>query len=177
MASSLHMAAVEDDRRHTPGPESLPLWNESFWFAFYDPASEVGATIRVGIHANRDDANIYLFLTHGREVVHSLIDFHAAVPPMEDRRLAIAGYTIEWVTPLESFRLRYEQGWHSLDVVGEGFSPTYLSASPPDSTSDQIPRHIEHAGTVTGNITIAGTRYSVDCLGHRDHSWGGERDW
>jgi len=177
MASSVHMATVEDDQRHTPGPDSKPLWNESFWFAFYDPGSEIGATIRVGIHPNRDDANIYLFLTHRGEVVHSIVDYHAPVPPMEDGRLALHGYTIEWTKPLESFRLRYEQGWHSLDVTWEGFSPTYLYAFPPESTSDQVPRHIEHAGKVRGTITIAGTEHSIDCFGHRDHSWGGERDW
>ena len=44
-------------------------------------------------------------------------------------------------------------------------------------SEDLIPRHIEHAGTVTGTVTIAGVKHPLDCLAHRDHSWGGERDW
>src|SRR5437899_927299 len=49
MATTTHMATVEDDARHTPGPGSLPLWNESLWFPFYDPGSEVGVVLRAGV--------------------------------------------------------------------------------------------------------------------------------
>ena len=37
MASTTHMATLEDDRRHLPGPNALPLWSESYWFPLYDP--------------------------------------------------------------------------------------------------------------------------------------------
>ena len=30
---------------------------------------------------------------------------------------------------------------------------------------------------VARRVTIADVAYPVSCLGHRDHSWGGERDW
>src|SRR5437016_6570509 len=83
MATTSHMATAEDDARHTPGPDSLPLWNESLWFPFYDPASEVGVVLRAGIHANLGEANLFLFLTHRGKVVHSLIDHRLPVPPVE----------------------------------------------------------------------------------------------
>ena len=177
MASSVHMATTEDDWRHVPGPDSLPLWNESFWFAFYDPRSEVGVTVRAGIVPNKNEGNLYLHFTHRGEIVHSRVDTHAPMPAADDGRLAMHGYVIEWEKPLERFRLRYEDGWHGMDVVWESLSPTYLYPFPPGSTSDHVPRHIEHGGAVTGKITIAGREYSLDCLGHRDHSWGGQRDW
>jgi hypothetical protein len=44
-------------------------------------------------------------------------------------------------------------------------------------TPEQVPRHVEGAGTVTGTVTIGGRAHEIRCLGHRDHSWGGERDW
>ncbi len=177
MASTVHMATPEDDQRHVPGPASLPLWSESFWFAFYDPACQVGVTARLGIHANKQEGNVYLGIAHRGEIVHSLVDLRTPMPPWEDRRLAIHGLAFEWEKPLERFRLRYERGGHAMDVQWEGFSPTYMYPFPPGTTSDQIPRHIEHAGVVTGTMAIAGTPYRVACLGHRDHSWGGERDW
>ncbi len=177
MASDVHMATIEDDLRHVPGPDSLPMWNESYWFAFYDPASEVGATIRLGMHPNQNEANLYLMFVRGREVAHTLIDTHAPIPAVEDDRLSLHGYAIDIERPLERFRLRYEREGHAIDVVWEGFSPTYLYPFPPDSSSDQVPRHIEHGGTVTGMMKIGGVQYAVDCLGHRDHTWGGERDW
>src|SRR5205807_462901 len=30
---------------------------------------------------------------------------------------------------------------------------------------------------VSGTLELAGVTYPIDCFGHRDHSWGGERDW
>src|SRR5437899_199384 len=43
MASTTHLATPEDDARHVPGKDSLPLWNESYWFPFYDPRTEIDA--------------------------------------------------------------------------------------------------------------------------------------
>ena len=178
MASSVHMATIEDDQRHVPGPDSLPLWNESYWFAFYDPREELGVTVRLGVYANKQEGNIYLHFAHRREIVHSLIDLRTPMPPTEDGRLTMAGMSVEWEQPLDRFRLRYAQGAHSMDLVWEGYSPTYLySGRGQENGQNRTSGHLEHAGTVTGKMIIGGTEYHVDCLGHRDHSWGAERDW
>ncbi len=177
MASSSHMATPEDDARHRPGPQSMPLWSESYWFAFYDPKVEIGVTVRLGMHTNKGEGNMYLLIAHKGAIVHSLTDTCGPVPPWEEGRLGAHGYTIDFERPVERFRLRYQRDHHAMDVVWEGFSPAYMYQYPPNTTSDQIPRHIEHAGTVKGTITLNGTAYQIDCLGHRDHSWGGERDW
>jgi hypothetical protein len=177
MASSEHMATPEDDRRHAPGPGSLPLWNESYWFAFYDPAAEIGVTARLGMYPNEPKANIYLGITHHGVIAHSLFDTRAPLPPTLDDRLELAGLGIQLEEPLERFRVRYDHPHHGIDIAWAGISPTYLYPFPPQSTAEQVPRHIEHAGAVSGTVTIAGADYTIDCLGHRDHSWGGERDW
>jgi hypothetical protein len=177
MASTVHMATPEDDRRHLPGPDSLPLWNESLWFPFYDPQQEIGVVFRIGMYPNRGEANLFLFLTHRGAVVHSLVDLRAPLPPMEAGRLGLHGLLLEWDRPLERFRIRYRSGGHGLDVTWEAVSPTYLYPAPPGTTADQVPRHIEQGGAVTGTVTIADTSYPIACPAHRDHSWGGERDW
>jgi hypothetical protein len=89
------MATIEDDQRHTPGPGSPPLWNESFWFAFYDPREELGVTVRLGMYPNKREGNLYLFFVHRGEVVHSLIDMRAPLPAGRGR-LGIGGMTVEW---------------------------------------------------------------------------------
>jgi hypothetical protein len=109
--------------------------------------------------------------------VHAAIDHRLPVPPLEDRRLAAGGVEIEWMEPLERFRLRYRAGPHGFDVEWRAVSPTYLYPRPPDTSFDDYPGHIEQGGTVRGTVTLAGVEHRVDCLGHRDHSWGGERDW
>jgi hypothetical protein len=171
------MVTAEDDARHAPGPGSLPLWNESFWFAFYDPRCDIGVTVRLGMHPNRGEGNIYLVVTHDGGPVHSLIDLHGPVPPFEEGCLSLYGYTIEWEEPLQRFRLRYERGSTALDVSWEATSPAYVYPFPAGTTADQYPRHIEQGARVRGTVTVGGQSYDIDCAGHRDHSWGGERDW
>jgi hypothetical protein len=177
MASTTHKATAEDDRRHTPGTGSLALWNESYWFAFYDTQTELGVTVRIGMYPNKDEGNLYLLFARGREIVHSVVDPAGPFPSWNGDAVSAHNYTLAIEQPPECFRLRYDGGDHGMDVVWEGCSPTYAYPVPPESTAEQIPRHLEHGGTVTGTVTVAGETHRIDCLGHRDHSWGGERDW
>jgi hypothetical protein len=177
MAATAHTATRKDDSRHAPGEGALPLWNESFWFPFYDPGTEIGVIFRVGVLPNQKSANLYLFITRRGAVVHSLVDHALPLPASQPTRLALAsGLSMEWV-PLERFHLRYTHAAHGFDVEWEGLGPSFLYPYPPESTAEQYPRHIEHAGTVKGTVTVGGRAQKVDCLAHRDHSWGGERDW
>lgn len=178
MASTVHMAKPQDDLRHKPGPNSLLYWNESYWFEFYDPRAELGVTARLGVRPNNQEGNLYLLVAHRGEIVHGVVDNCAPVPAWEgDNRLSLHGYVIDIERPPERFHLRYKADGVDMDVVWEGFSPTYMYPHPPGSSEDQFARHIEHAGVVTGTIALGRASYQIDCLGHRDHSWGGERDW
>ena len=177
MASTTHMATPQDDERHTPGPDSLPLWNESYWFPIYDPRQEIGVVFRAGMYANQQTANSYLFITHHGAVVHTWTEHRAPLPRMEPRRVVVGNLTIDIEEPLQRFRLRYANGSSSFDLLWDGHSPAYMYPRPPDVPFQQYPGHIEQSAAVTGTVTIGGTVYAIDCLGHRDHSWGGERDW
>lgn len=177
MPTTTHMASLSDDQRHAPGPGALPLWNESFWFPFYDQREQIGVVLRVGTLPRQGTANVYLFVTHRGAVVHSLIDHALPYPSLEPTRLALAnGLTVEW-TARERFRLRYAHAANGFDVEWQGGSPTFLYPHPPDAPIEQYPRHIEHAGTARGTVTIGGRAHPFEGLAHRDHSWGGERDW
>ena len=177
MPSTTHMANPEDDERHAPGPDSLPLWNESYWFPIYDPKNDIGVVLRAGLLGNQKTANVYLFITHRGAVVHTWIEQRAPLPPLQPRRVAIGNLTIDIEKPLERLRLRYAAGSSGFDLLWEGYSPAYMYPRPPDVPFQQYPGHIEQSAVVTGTVTIGGVAYTVDCFGHRDHSWGGERDW
>src|SRR5581483_4555248 len=167
----------DDDARHRPGPAARPLWNESFWFPFYVPTTGIAVVFRIGLLPVRGEANVFCFLAEHGTVVHSFIDHRLPVPAYENGRLSAGGLTIDWSEPLERFRLRYAAGRHGFDVAWEATSPTYLYPRPPDTHIDDYPGHIEQGGRVRGTVTLAGVEHRIDCLGHRDHSFGGERDW
>ena len=171
------MATVADDERHEPGAGALPLWNESYWFPFYDPSAEIGVVFRVGMLPNQRSANAFLFIAHHGRVVCTLVDQHAPFPAYDPRRFAASGITVDVEEPRERFRLRFAQGAHAFDLVWRGTGPTWMYPIPPDTSAEQYPRHLEQAGRVTGTVTIGGTSHRLDAIGHRDHSWGGERDW
>lgn len=170
-------ARPEDDRRHVPGPGALPLWNESFWFPFWDPEHRLGVVLRVGLLPRQHRANLFLFLVQGGSVVHHLVDHRLPMPADERDRLHLDDLVLDWEEPLRRFRLRYGHGDHRMDVVWEAVSPAYLYPHPPESTAEEYPRHLEQGGTVRGSVTIAGVSHAIEGFGHRDHSWGGERDW
>jgi hypothetical protein len=174
MASTGHMATPEDDRRHAPGPNARPLWSESYWFPLYDPEREIAIVFRAGMYMKRGDANLYLIVTHKGAIVHAVTEHRAALPALDGDSFTIAGLRIDIEKPLERFRLRYAHGATAFDLAWEGFSPAYKYPTPP---SDEFPGHIEQGGRVTGTVTLGGVQQPFEGFGHRDHSWGGERDW
>ena len=78
---------------------------------------------------------------------------------------------------MRKFQLNYDGSGASLDVIWSGSHPVFLYPVPSGTTESQFPRHIEQGGRVRGTVTVGGRSYVIDTVGHRDHSWGGERDW
>src|SRR5688572_20816779 len=117
------------DGRHRPGPEALPLWNESLWFAMYDPAEELGVVVRWGLHPRlgSGSSNYYLGILHRGETVLVATHQSMPMPPDDPDRIALAnGLTLQWREPLRSFRLTYDDGGAGFDLTFTGMSPPYL---------------------------------------------------
>lgn len=171
---------AETDRRHEPGPEALALWNESFWFALYDPRNDLGVIVRWGLHPRLDRGygNFYLGVLRGGEPVYLASHQRAPLPGVERDRIALYnGLTLTWLEPLRSFRLSFAEGDLGFDLTFVGVSPPYLYDSWRNGPADWVPRHIEQGGRATGTVTIGGVAIPFDGHAHRDHTYGGERDW
>jgi hypothetical protein len=168
-----------DDRRHTPGPGARPLWNESWWFPFYDPATDVGVVTRIGLLPLQGTANVWFFVTRGGRVVHDATNLALPVPPGDiDGGISVGGVTYQCLAPLERWRLRYAGGDVAMDVEWRAFSPAHPWPVPPGTAVDDVQRHLEQSGWVSGTLRLGSERVTIDrAFGHRDHSWGGERDW
>jgi hypothetical protein len=169
------MATVEDDARHQPGPAAKPLWNESYWFTFVDAKAEIAFAARFGLLPVKGYGNFYLLISSPTELLYSYIDQRAKLPEY-GAPLSMCGYTIDVEEPRERFHLTYASDCVALDVIWQATAPTAMWPYPPVSV-DEASRHIEHSGRVTGTLRVGDTVHQIDCLAHRDHSFGGERHW
>ncbi|MEO8457732.1 MAG: hypothetical protein ABI559_07975 [Chloroflexota bacterium] len=169
------MATTEDDARHTPGPNAKPLWNESYWFTFVDPKAEIAFAARFGMLPVKRYGNFYLLISDPKELLYSHIDNRAKLPEY-GAPLSMGGYTIDFVKDRERFHLTYDNAGVSADLTWESSVPTGMWPHAPVPV-DESPRHIEGSGRVKGTLRVNETTYEIDCPGHRDHSFGGERDW
>jgi hypothetical protein len=173
-----YVPSVDLDQRHRAGAEALEYWNESFWFPIYDPKLDIGIVFRVGEYPRLGTANVFLTIFRAGRIVLALSDQLAPLPPHEPRRLGAAhGLTVEWEEPLQGFRLRFDAGAHGFDLHWKGMSPPFLYQGGADAPVELVPRHIEQGGRAVGTVRIAGESYALNGCAHRDHTFGGERDW
>ena len=174
-----HMITPEEDRRHTPGPEAKPLWNESWWFSFYDPRSKIGVVTRIGLLPMQRRANLWFLMMRDGALVHDATDLSVPLPEGDIQSgLRVGGLTYCCLEPLARWRLAFADAAVQMEVEWQAFSPVHQWPFPPSTTVEDVPRHIEQSGWVSGTISIRGDRIMLErAYGHRDHSWGGERDW
>ncbi len=177
MISKTDCIEPRDDRRHSPGEGSLPLWNESYWFPVYDPEKKIGIVTRIGILANQGEANLWMFISHNGKIVHTQNDLHCPVPEGDIDNLQLKDVTYRCLEPLRKWQILYDGGDYACDLIWEAVCPAYLYPTEDGARTDQAPHHLEQSGKVKGTVTIDGVVYELDCMAHRDHSWGGERDW
>ncbi len=174
-----HMITPADDRRHTPGANAKPLWNESWWFPFYDPATRLGVVTRIGLLPRQGIANLWFLVTRDGVLLHDATRLSLPLPAGDiDSDLSVGSLSYRCDEPLTRWRLRFADPRVTMDVVWEAFSPVHQWPFPPESSVEDVPRHIEQSGWVRGVVTIGDEQVKLErAYGHRDHSWGGERDW
>jgi len=168
-----------DDRRHVPGPTARPLWNESWWFPLYDPATRIGVVTRIGLLPLQRTANMWMLVTRDGRLLHDGTSLALAVPDGDiDAGIGVGGLTYRCTEPLRCWRLTYEAPGCAMDVVWEAFSPPHPWPVPPGVTVEDMQRHLEQSGWVSGSLRIGDEHVRIArAFAHRDHSWGGERDW
>lgn len=168
-----------DDRRHVPGPAARPLWNESWWFPFYDPASDVGVVTRIGLLPLQGTANVWFLVTHAGRLVHDATALALPVPGGDiDGGIRVGGLSYRCLEPLRRWQLTYADAVVEMDVEWCAFSPAHPWPVPAGTTVDDVQRHLEQSGWVSGRLRIGDRQVAITrAYAHRDHSWGGERDW
>ncbi|MCG5433371.1 ecdysteroid 22-kinase family protein [Mycobacterium sp. MYCO198283] len=178
--------ADADEGAHVPTGE--PLWNESWYLDFADPAQGVGGYVRLGVSPHEQAAWLTAELCGPGRPTVALVDYevplppdafavrtdtatlrHGAVVPLRTYSVSLSGDALAYDDPADVLRgapgrparLEFDLQW---TTAGEPYQ--YRIAS-----------RYEIPCTVTGTVTVDGQRFAVtEVAGQRDHSWG-VRDW
>lgn len=177
--------AEEDELAHDPTAE--PLWSESWYADFANPAQGLGGWFRLGLIANEQKAWVHTLLC-GPEMPTVALD--AQVPlPADPWQLRADAFELGHAatTPLQAYRVDLRargQAYPDPSALlrGEPGTPVEMTVNLVWAT-DGVPykyrltTRYEIPCTVSGTVTVDDTEYRLDSVpGQRDHSWG-VRDW
>jgi hypothetical protein len=129
---------------------------------------------RIGLLPRQGIANLWFLVTRDGVLLHDATQLSLPLPAGDiDSDLSVGSLTYRCDEPLTRWRLRFADPRETMDVVWEAFSPVHQWPFPPESSVEDVPRHIEQRW-VRGVVTIGDEQVKLErAYGHRDHSWGG----
>ena len=186
---------ASNEGRHEPGPE--PLWNESWYFDFTDPAGTFGGYVRIGLYPNLGVTWFWACVVGEDRPLVTVIDHTVPIPPkhggwgspqagLEFRHDGLwADHVVE--EPLERWSLGLEAFGVALDDPAETYRDLRGDRTPigcdlewiTDGGTYQWPEgqtRYEIPCRVQGEVLVGDEKVELDGWGQRDHSWG-VRDW
>lgn len=175
-----------DESAHAATDE--PLWSESWYADFADPAQGLGGWIRLGLIPNQNRTWLHALLCGPQLPTVAVVDIDLPIPgdPWKVRS-DTAELTHSADDPLRTYRIGLQgRGQSYADPAallrGEDGTPADVSIDLVWTTDGapykyRLTTRYEIPCIVSGSVTVDGTRYTVDSVpGQRDHSWG-VRDW
>lgn len=161
--------------------------NESWYFNLIDPADDLYFITRISFEMAEKKSRIMLILLFEGKISGYANDIpFDKMPDTLDFDSKVKYYCIK---PMKKWRITYQDRKFELDVTFEGRFPVYnyLSHEDPLTSIKELgiellertaQQHYEQGMKVTGTLVLKknGEKININCLGHRDHSWG-TRDW
>jgi hypothetical protein len=187
---------ADDELRHAWDDD--PLWRESWYYNFSDPANEMGGWLYLWVVPNQAlKSGMLVCFYHGiaadfdsteaawRSPGHLL---HGAdgswvycykrdVPELMTHDLddaELCGLAMRRIDPLERYRLSFSDGEHAnFDLDCRFLTRPWDFADNIHPTPRWLARNRYHRGwTAKGVVNVGGRSYAVDTTGDSDHSWG-----
>ncbi|MHA1377192.1 MAG: DUF7064 domain-containing protein [Candidatus Helarchaeota archaeon] len=165
-----------------------PHHNESWYFNLIDTLNNLFIITRISFEMGQKKSRIMLILLLNGKITGYARDYFN-IEQMSDTLdfdKKVKYYCIE---PMKKWRITYQDRKIDLDVTLKGRFQVYnyLSHNDPltsiknlgvDLLERTAQHHYEQGMKATGTLILKkkGKKIKIDCLGHRDHSWG-TRDW
>ncbi len=173
------MISTSDEELHAVGGQRH--WQESYYFNWYDPASDYFGLVRLGYRFGEGQVDaIVVTVVDGRpHYIYPGVNlaWSGGVDGLSpERGLAAGRLELRMEEPLSRWRLRL-RGRHAMDLIWQATTPAFDYAMGRRPMPDDLAaRHFEQSGRVRGWTEFRGRRRVVDGVGQRDKSWG-VRDW
>jgi hypothetical protein len=163
-----------------PG-DGNPRWNQSFYYQFYDPKTQIGALIRVGLLENQRETNTWFIFFKDGLPIYNRVNMN--LPYTFDRPangLKVAGMYILAVVPLKKTRILFSDLDFSVDLSWDELHPMQnaiaMDSGKDTFSSEMAHVHLEGTSTVTGHTIHRGERTEISGTGFRDIGVG-PRNW
>jgi len=148
-------------------------WKENWYFNFIDRANNAWGINHISLMRHVQKGRFSAFHVVDNEVLmySNLIDIDDNLEELTDGKLKF-----DFIEPFKRFRVTFNGPLHQVDIAYdarfEAFD--YGGNRPPKPGRERAMavNHYEQALLATGTVTKGGRTRNIQCLGHRDHSWG-----
>lgn len=148
-------------------------WKENWYFNFIDRPNGAWGINHISLMRHRNQGRFSAFHVVDDQVLmySDLIDIEDQMDELTDGKLKF-----DFVEPFKRFRVTFNGPVHQVDLEYEARFPVfdYAGGRPERPGRDKAlaVNHYEQALTCKGTVTKGDQTRQIDCLGHRDHSWG-----
>lgn len=168
-----------DDDLHEAGDDFY--FNETVWFSFFVPERAIGGWLYSGVRPNLNASAGGCWIWDASATEPWRIPFYERFAHL--KMPTTSGATMVWpngnvnttVTPGMVYDLEYtdrDRLHLQLRFTGHEEPVPLLAGAPPYPKAS----HFDQTGRVTGQFTLDGDRFDVDCHAMRDRSWGTRKE-
>lgn len=171
---SLTVLTAADDDFHQP---AAGRWaHETSWFWWYLPEQAIGGWSYHWIRPNIgvSGGGVWVWDATTTSYFEAPYFTNYANQPIEDDRdlrdhRFASGVHLRMLTPLNKYELSFQdRDLLSFELVFDSITAPWVGSLVGDPGR---PMHLDQFGRVTGQMTLHGTDYQVDCIASRDRSW------
>jgi hypothetical protein len=164
----------ESDLPQSPGADEW--WQDSAFLSWYDAAAGVSGIFRIGHEPNYSGGTVAVwFGVMTADGVRYRRNCAVALESADRLENGFGGLGGRYRTFYDNgVRYRVEDDDCRAELIVEDFYPRtdFFSARQGSLGEEFASRHFETSGRIRGSIDVAGQRYEIDGLCHRDRSWG-----
>jgi len=146
-------------------------WKENWYFNFIDRKNNAWGINHISLLRLHQQGRFSAFHVVDNEVLlySNLIDLSDDFQELSDGKLRF-----EFIEPFKKFRVTFNGPRHQVEIAYEKRFEVfdYAQGRKPGKDKALALNHYEQALLATGTITKGGKTRTIECFGHRDHSWG-----